>query len=454
MGTGTSSSGRKVYGRANGSESDEDELEVPVTIASAGSSEVNGKYYRTGPHYQQKNGKHRLYHDQASKSWCIDAGNKQGIYHCPDTTEDVVPIEGGKYLVKSIEGWKVSNAPVLSQAVEKAELDNFVFAAQYMEYGCCHCAQDEQEQVPVVQQALLSRRPVWSGVFLNDYFFHVTNNHPLVSIFCCSPMHPYSKMERFSMLLIVSMATISWTAMLLKGWAWTNDQIQDVDFNQCGLCVGMLVLINVTIPMMLFEMVCHQFAVLDVYFKDDERKAHGCLGGCLGHIGNCFAKCCEGMETVCFGCCAFLTAIPAAIVLYIMCSTGQYGVTKATLYAFGLSRLQAWVFWFPVDLILPYFGFISKHRSFKKKVEARNEKYWEAQEGEEHCSDDSDDDEYHESLLETARNECFCAIVFLVIVGSCLLLVEKMSPGLIPEAVGVAHAHLSNRTNGTTFLSN
>lgn len=62
----------------------------------------------------------------------------------------------------------------------------------------------EGSQLAALVKDFVGQRACWSGSVYHDYIFHVCNNHMFLGIVGCHPDHPYSRLERIYVLVVVS----------------------------------------------------------------------------------------------------------------------------------------------------------------------------------------------------------------------------------------------------------
>jgi len=295
----------------------------------------------------------------------------------------------------------------------KVDLDDTDEAEQFMDMGCnlvCH----PHTKHPEVSLALLKRRPFWSDNFCYDYIFHVANNHPLLSCVFCSPLHPYSKRERLLVLLIVSLYTIAMESLLY--WMF---QPQRSESGAMGSLNIVPVLLFITIPIMLVQVVLEQMSVLDARFQTTEE-------GCVATFCNKIANAIKGAEKGLFD-----TALwwSIGITIISVALTYNKAILPQLCVTFWESRIQAWILWFPSDLLMPCFGFVCKWRAFRRHwVERMEKRGWD-------ILTDVDDYSAEQSMSRMLRNQCFTAVVGLFIVGFFLVYVHMRMPDFLRESV-------------------
>lgn len=193
----------------------------------------------------------------------------------------------------------------------------------------------------------------WSGNCFFDWIFFVLQWHPLLGVFFCHPAHPYSKRERIAVLIFECAATLLPSALLvLCSEAAEKGGIVDKDHEE-KLSHG-LILVCVTLPVAIVELLLYQLAIVDVYIKDRDlipswRIDDYCLTGLAIIARGIF--CCFVSMTI------FYAVFVAMLSDIIMLSTGH--PVGALLHPFVVSRLQSWILWFFIWTFLPYLGFIS-----------------------------------------------------------------------------------------------
>jgi len=186
----------------------------------------------------------------------------------------------------------------------------------------------------------------WDGNFWRDYAFFVQNRHPLLGICLAHPLHPWSKRERLTMFFVVSTLTLFPTAML----HYNDDYYDDIVGAKAFLSLRLMLL--VTLPVMIVEKSLHFVAERDDLLKDSRSV-----------MGRAMYRCAVAVKRACFG-----AAVVCAALTFCAC-----GVPIITWYAkersvedlfapYIASRLQSWLVWFPMKMLMPCSGFLWKWR--------------------------------------------------------------------------------------------
>eukprot|EP00928_Gymnodinium_smaydae_P072955 TRINITY_DN56228_c0_g1_i1.p1 TRINITY_DN56228_c0_g1~~TRINITY_DN56228_c0_g1_i1.p1 ORF type:complete len:395 (-),score=75.38 TRINITY_DN56228_c0_g1_i1:60-1244(-) len=285
------------------------------------------------------------------------------------------------------------------------DLDDVNQAREFMEFGCKCCGPAEHE--PVVSKALLCRRPFWSDNFCDDYSFHVSNNHPLLGCFFCSPLHPYSKTERLLVLFVTSMYTIAATC-LVNSASSEAGELSGFDLHRV---MFLPTLFFVTIPVMLAQVVLEQFSVLDVYLRvDADARCATCRNACADWVLH-FQR-----ELFCF-----VVVGSVGLTFLALVVSGGFSDMADIMTLFWTSRFESWILWFPSDLLMPCCGFAWKWRREKQawvkrgKARAKDNKFRQRE-------------PVHHSTARMVKNEFCGAIVGLFIVGFFFLYLHHLAP--------------------------
>lgn len=131
----------------------------------------------------------------------------------------------------------------------------------HIEFGCF----SEKKPQSTVDEGRLQRDLAgsyyWSGNWCRDYNFFIANWHPLLGMFFCHPMHPWSKLDRLSM-LIFSLGMSCLPSALLAITAHHSSEEKNVQ-----RIAGVLVFVVVTLPIMLIEMALYWIAIGEIQCK-------------------------------------------------------------------------------------------------------------------------------------------------------------------------------------------
>jgi len=277
--------------------------------------------------------------------------------------------------------------------------DEGALSARGVEYCCNYEPRDLNSKI---SHDLVNNRCYYSGGIFCDYFFHIANCHPLLGICCSHPAHPYGKPERFSVLLIISALTLFASAAVTTGMlhsgepalttaaplnpavitaAPTDPANESVEFfTNKGFWV---LLFAVTLPVMILQVVLEKLAVLDMYFEGYLSMQY--VGPMLGGCCRCIVSVVRCMKSCCF-CCSLIIVIVTLLVtlaFVALTNTDEAGNEKIPLIEaiflpllpFAMSRLQSWLLWLPLDLLMPCCGFVHKWFTEGNRSAVR-EPYW------------------------------------------------------------------------------
>lgn len=201
-------------------------------------------------------------------------------------------------------------------------------------YGCDYTDERSGQDPPYINQLQydLATSYYWSGNFGKDFVFFVANWHPLFGIICSHPHHPWMKHER----LLSFMVSCSLT---LLPSAYFVDKME-LEQHKTWRETHLFIFISVTLPVMIIEVFLYLFAMAPVY----------CRGNCLCAP---IVALIVVLKKLCF-CVAFLiTIIVVSLTLTLM-----HGLPPEELIRpFMLSRMQSWVYWFPLWFLMPCCGF-------------------------------------------------------------------------------------------------
>lgn len=258
------------------------------------------------------------------------------------------------------------------EATEKDEAKAHYKPADHMHVGseCCHDVENDRHTQYLVEQDLMGA-VYWSGNCFKDYCFFLANWHPLLSMFMSHPKHPYSKFERMFTFFVGCALTMLPSALLVKGVTYTQTKAAETIYvvgtvattaapYEGGHVSTAVVLLFITLPVMIIEICLYQVAVVDAYCEDQDEKGHhpicSCLKGCVHAIrGCCF----------CFsGCFAVTIGSLSMLVLYLN-DLPFRDITDP----FMQSRIQSWILWLPLHLLLPCTGFLHRWCQEKKDHE-------------------------------------------------------------------------------------
>lgn len=101
---------------------------------------------------------------------------------------------------------------VIGSSAEVADGSEIIWQphkASVMDFGCertdghLSLLPQTENYTPKLLRNLLNGTAFWSGEFMFDYAFHTANHHLVMGCFFCHPAHPYTKMGRTFVLLVV-----------------------------------------------------------------------------------------------------------------------------------------------------------------------------------------------------------------------------------------------------------
>jgi len=264
------------------------------------------------------------------------------------------------------------------QEQELYQADQQWLAGQLERYlCCCTSCTDSRVYSSSFQSDLLAHRAWWTGDFIADYGFHVANEHPLLSCFLSHPAHPYSKLERIAVLLVISCMTFPATLALLRWgkdlygrqpkeevnvWAAVVLSVEQA-FTQTGMQLGTLLF--VTIPSAIAQFILEGLVILD--FQLQEGTGLSRVSGCRP-LCECAVRCVLTVKH----CCLVFSFVLAGLIYFLSSEllARQGASSVEAVGPFLLSRIQCWVLWFLTDALLPYCGFVAKWCSESSSVDA------------------------------------------------------------------------------------
>jgi len=236
---------------------------------------------------------------------------------------------------------------------------------------CCSGRPPRLTQVMIdeVQHDLRLGRAYWSGRWARDYRFHVANCHPLLSIFCCHPLHPYGKLARVLVAAITLAFMAGWRTVVQKHIADDRLLPQDLDEEIAGSMGGLRKLLHVhvrgqaviftyvTLPSMVAELLFTRLATLHDSISDFRREYGD---------RSCCAACATSLLALLgwLSCALFylLACLSLGVLVYAVRQCLQLKGNSEELFYFAVlipqSLAQIWsVWWFVFDLLSPYCGF-------------------------------------------------------------------------------------------------
>eukprot|EP00927_Polykrikos_kofoidii_P035589 TRINITY_DN30148_c0_g1_i1.p1 TRINITY_DN30148_c0_g1~~TRINITY_DN30148_c0_g1_i1.p1 ORF type:complete len:284 (-),score=36.39 TRINITY_DN30148_c0_g1_i1:58-837(-) len=183
---------------------------------------------------------------------------------------------------------------------------------------------------------LRKKRCCWTGDFWRDYILHVANWHPLLSVFCCHPAHPYSKARR--------LVVFSWVCAFSLLPAAALTRLMTVFGGWIGsMTAPIVVFFIVTWPVMVLQFAVEKLMEFEwvLHQKRDQ------FPQLLRNIGWVV----EWSSMIgAFGFSMFVFAVSCFFI--------RDHIAEA-VSPFAVSRAQSWLFWFPFDFLMPFFGFQS-----------------------------------------------------------------------------------------------
>lgn len=209
-----------------------------------------------------------------------------------------------------------------------------------MKFGCIHrilYGSSPAKALPRLERDLANSY-YWSGNVCKDYAFFIANWHPLLGICLCHPAHPWTKKQRFIMLMVTISGTTVPTARLLQGLDPEDETLKVTTY--------LNIFIHITLPVMLWESTLYRLTVLDLYCKG-RRNVFCRLCVC---IVRCLRRCC-------FWTALFFSGVMLVASSLILGSSSDQGAMVDVIRPVGVSCAQSWIFWFPIWMALPYIGF-------------------------------------------------------------------------------------------------
>lgn len=198
-------------------------------------------------------------------------------------------------------------------------------------HGCDKSAYDDCPYVNDLVKQLNGSR-YWTGICCVDLWFFICNGHPFLGMFWSHPMHPWGKRERVFSFATSTAFTLLLTAFYIKGLdaLWLDGQVR----------AGVLFCF-VTVPVIIFETVWYWLSVGDVFCQ------HGFLRPCHHAIHQAQYAC---------GVCGAALALMMLILSYALLKESDVMSVAQPLLT---SRIQGYVLWLPVFILMPCTGFLS-----------------------------------------------------------------------------------------------
>lgn len=191
----------------------------------------------------------------------------------------------------------------------------------------------------------------WSGSMIKDYFYFVMQWHPVLGVLMCHPDHPWTKLDRFCMLLISAGLTFIPSCGISKGCDrftgvehLANGTLANTEGDTAAAeaantaCSTASLLLFVTIPDTVIGVLLYQLAIANT-------RCPSCAD-----FWRAVMKCCVG-------CSFFLVLVTGAIGMVML--DGEPPREAIMIMAKG--KLYSWVvIWFPMWILLPcQLGFLS-----------------------------------------------------------------------------------------------
>lgn len=216
----------------------------------------------------------------------------------------------------------------------------------------CFCCSGSRRQFSREFCNDLYNRKYWTGHFCKDYCFHIANFHPVLSIFFCHPQHPYRKLDRACIFVIVTALSVM-PACLVSSFLHPEESGDIVSLWNFLMKLSSLVIIffYITLPVMILQMVLEKLATLDFKFQDRV----GLFGLCR-HCFWCLTCCSKWMKRYLFFWAIIFTVFVCLVSTLILHSMGIKA--RHAVLPFLISRIQSLTIWFATDLLMPWWGFI------------------------------------------------------------------------------------------------
>lgn len=195
-------------------------------------------------------------------------------------------------------------------------------------FGVCQATGEDRETSPYLDdlRCQLAQSFYWTGSFPRDLLFFICNWHPFAGMLLCHPCHPWSKRDRFMTFLVSCSITMLPSALLIKSLG--------------GVLAAPTIFLAITLPVMVIEVALYWLSVGDIFFKGGRLAFCGDVMACLKH--GCF-------------CSSLTVSVLALLLSYLALGGEQPGLL---VYPFLMSRIQSYVTWLPVWMLLPCIGFV------------------------------------------------------------------------------------------------
>eukprot|EP00928_Gymnodinium_smaydae_P037718 TRINITY_DN26142_c0_g1_i1.p1 TRINITY_DN26142_c0_g1~~TRINITY_DN26142_c0_g1_i1.p1 ORF type:complete len:315 (-),score=61.19 TRINITY_DN26142_c0_g1_i1:117-1061(-) len=250
-------------------------------------------------------------------------------------------------------------SPTLSSPSQSPKNDRLSDAEAVEAMGAFGCGNDGAglgntgEYNPRLTHKLAALSCYWSGNIFRDYIFHVFNRHSVLSVFFAHPANPYTKVERFGLLVIMTLLTFAASTFLV----WIQRRLEAQFTCESTLCDFIrdghggtlmqqgVICVFVTMPIMALTEVTITFFKLKVRLLDfKERPFWRCICGCVLYYHN---KC-----EACLGVIGLWTALVLIMIDCFLVSLSK-GDMDEIVVSFVISRIQAWTMWFGIDMFMP-----------------------------------------------------------------------------------------------------
>jgi len=201
---------------------------------------------------------------------------------------------------------------------------------------------------------LISGRCYWTGHWCRDYCYHVRNWHPLLSCVMCDRLNPYTKSERWAVLLAMLILSIIPTALLMN-------QLNSQNCSWFGEKVYVLTL--VTLPVLVLQYIIEYIIWFrEIFAQHRDSKRFGLLCRCCHMLMICLKR-------------SFLWSSIIASMIFAVVGffSAKDSKVSAIMVSLVVSRLEFWLIWFATDMFMPCIGFFVWWRKEKVYEEKRQE---------------------------------------------------------------------------------
>eukprot|EP00927_Polykrikos_kofoidii_P071350 TRINITY_DN6761_c1_g1_i1.p1 TRINITY_DN6761_c1_g1~~TRINITY_DN6761_c1_g1_i1.p1 ORF type:complete len:259 (-),score=25.23 TRINITY_DN6761_c1_g1_i1:28-804(-) len=199
---------------------------------------------------------------------------------------------------------------------------------------------------------LRNGRCYWTGSICYDYMLHVANWHPLLSVFCCHPAHPYSKIQRLIVLMLTCSLSLLPAAALTQAMTKSGNKIASMN-------APIAVFFLITLPVMVLQVVMEKLAVAESCFRDDARGR-----GVKDHLFAFMRLLALTTNCGCMIITFMITVIAVGFSFFVVRKNIQEAISP-----FLVSRVQSWLLWFPLNMLMPCCGFLACWRAERRATE-------------------------------------------------------------------------------------